>query len=160
MSSPFPATSMNPEVSLHASLDFATVRKQLTGVRALVLEEESESFGLMFVSLSRAGCTATLARRWAQIDPAIGRTHPTLILFSTLLAEVRGDEIIHRLREHPATRAAILIAVAGRESKKERRKLIDLGCDGYVWKPIDRYLFAMDLVARTPRLLRISDSPR
>jgi DNA-binding response OmpR family regulator len=147
-------------VSLHPSVDFATVRKQLTGHRALVLEEESEAFGLMFVSLSRAGCPAMLARRWAQIDPAISRTRPTLILFSTMLAEVRGDEIVRRLRGDPATRTAILIAVAGRESRKERRKLTELGCDGYVWKPIDRYLFAMELVARTPRLLQISDSPR
>ena len=140
--------------ALGASLDFATAKKQLTGHRALVMEEDAESFGRMFLSLSSAGCSATLARRWAQVDPMSRRTRPTMVLFSTQLAEMSGDEIVHRLRENPATRDAVLVAIAGRELKKERRKLLDLGCDGYVWKPADRYLFAMDLVARTPLLLQ------
>jgi CheY-like chemotaxis protein len=142
-----------PGLPLAPTLDFATVKKQLGGHRALVIEEESESFGRMFLSLSSAGCTATLARRWAQVDPAVRRSRATLIIFSTQLSELGGAELVRRLRDNPATRAAILVAVAGRESKKERRKLFDLGCDGYVWKPADRYLFAIDMVARTPRLL-------
>jgi CheY-like chemotaxis protein len=149
-------TAPTGKLPIAAHLDFATVRKHLAGVRTLVLEAESEPFGYMFVSLSRAGCLATLARRWAQLEPAIGRTRPDLILFSTTLAEVRGDEIVHRLRDNPVTRTAILVAVAGHESKKERHRLIALGCDGYVWKPIDRYLFAMELVERTPRLLTLA----
>jgi DNA-binding response OmpR family regulator len=144
-----------PGAALGSSLDFATAKKQLTGHRALVMEEEAESFGRMFLSLSSAGCSATLARRWAQVEPMARRTRPTLVVFSTQLVEMSGEEIVGRLRENPATRAAVLVAIAGRESKKERRKLLDLGCDGYIWKPTDRYLFAMDLVARTPILLQV-----
>ena len=140
-------------ISSTSSLDFATAKRQLTGHRAVVIEQESESFGRMFVSLSSAGCPSTLARRWAQVEPLVQRTHATMILFSTQLSEMTAPEIIRMLRQDPGTKTAVLIAVAGRESKKERRKLLDLGCDGYVWKPTDRYLFAMDLVARTPRLL-------
>jgi DNA-binding response OmpR family regulator len=139
--------------ALPSTLDFATAKRQLTGHRALVIEEESESFGRMFVSLSSAGCPATMARRWAQVEPLMRQTHPTMILFSTQLAEMNAAEIVRKVRQNPGTKGAVLIAVAGRESKKERRKLLELGCDGYVWKPTDRYLFAMDLVARTPRLL-------
>jgi DNA-binding response OmpR family regulator len=142
-----------PVAGLPSNLDFATAKRQLTGHRAVVIEEESESFGRMFVSLSSAGCPSTLARRWAQVAPLVHRTRPTLILFSTQLVEMSAPEIIRMLRQGPGTKESVLIAVAGRESKKERRKLLDLGCDGYVWKPTDRYLFAMDLVARTPRLL-------
>lgn len=142
-----------PGVVLPSSLDFATTKRHLAGHRALVMEEEAESFGRMFLSLSSAGCPAALARRWAQVEPTVRRTRSTLILFSTQLTEMSGDEVVRRLRGNPATSAAILIAIAGRESKKERRKLLELGCDGYLWKPADRYLFAMDLVARTPLLL-------
>jgi DNA-binding response OmpR family regulator len=141
-------------IALGSSLDFATAKKQLTGHRALVMEEEAESFGRMFLSLSSAGCSATLVRRWAQVEPMARRTRPTMVLFSTQLAEMGAEEIVRRLRENPATGAAVLVALAARESKKERRKLLDLGCDGYLWKPADRYLFAMDLVARTPILLQ------
>ncbi len=142
-----------PVAALPSNLDFATAKRRLTGHRALVIEEESESFGRMFVSLSSAGCPATLARRWAQVEPLVRRTQPTMVLFSTQLSELNAAEIIRKLRLDPGTKEAVLIAVAGRESKKERRKLLDFGCDGYVWKPTDRYLFAMDVVARTPRLL-------
>ncbi len=142
-----------PVAPLSSNLDFATAKRRLTGHRAVVIEEESESFGRMFVSLSSAGCPATLARRWAQVETLLRQTHPTMILFSTQLAEMSASEIIRMLRQDPGTKNAVLIAVAGHESKKERRKLLELGCDGYVWKPTDRYLFAMDLVARTPRLL-------
>lgn len=151
-----PTTQTNHAVSvaaLSSTLDFATAKRQLTGHRALVIEEESESFGRMFVSLSSAGCPSTLARRWAQVEPLMRRTQPTMVLFSTQLSEMSAGEIVRNLRQDPGTKDAVLIAVAGRESKKERRKLLELGCDGYVWKPTDRYLFAMDLVARTPRLL-------
>ena len=151
-----PTSHTNHAVSIAAiptNLDFATAKRQLTGHRAVVIEEESESFGRRFVSLSSAGCPSTLARRWAQVDPLVRRTQPTMILFSTQLSEMAAPEIIRKLRQDPGTKNAVLIAVAGRESKKERRKLVELGCDGYVWKPTDRYLFAMDLVARTLRLL-------
>jgi len=151
-----PTSQTNHAVSIAAiptNLDFATAKRQLTGHRAVVIEEESESFGRMFVSLSSAGCPSTLARRWAQVEPLVRRTQPTMVLFSTQLLELSAPEIIRKLRQDPGTKSAVLIAVAGRESKKERRKLVELGCDGYVWKPTDRYLFAMDLVARTPRLL-------
>jgi CheY-like chemotaxis protein len=148
-----PITHTVPVAPLPSNLDFATAKRQLTGHRALVMEEDSESFGRMFVSLSSAGCPATLARRWAQVEPLVRRAQPTMILFSTQLSEMRAAQIIRMIRQDPGTKNAVLIAIAGRESKKERRKLLDLGCDGYVWKPTDRYLFAMDLVARTPRLL-------
>jgi DNA-binding response OmpR family regulator len=136
-----------------STLDFATAKRSLSHHCALVLDDDSQSFGCMFVSLSSAGCPATLARRWAQIEPAVRRVQPTMIIFSTQLPELVGVEIIRRVREIPALRSAVVIALAPRESKKERRKFLDLGCDGYLWKPADRYLFAMDLVARTPRLL-------
>ncbi|HET6148959.1 MAG TPA: response regulator [Polyangia bacterium] len=143
---------------LASTLDFATAKRQLTGHRALVMEEEPESFGRIFLSLSSAGCPATLARRWAQVEPIARRARPTLVLFSTQLAEMDGEEVVRHLRANPTTAGAILVAIAARESKKERRKLLELGCDGYVWKPADRYLFAMDLVARTPRLFQAHDA--
>lgn len=155
MSTTFHAPRLAPGVSLASTLDFATAKRQLTGHRAVVVEEETESFGRIFLSLSSAGCPATLARRWAQVEPTARRTRPSLILFATQLSEMSGEEIVRRLRGNPVTAAAVLVAIAPRESKKERRKLLDLGCDGYVWKPADRYLFAMELVARTPRLLPV-----
>jgi CheY-like chemotaxis protein len=144
--------STGPGISLSV-LDFATAKRQLTGHRALIIEDDAEAFGRMFLSLSSAGCPATLARRWAQVEPTARRTRATLVLFSTQLIEMPGDEIVRRLRQSSVTRTAILVAIAGRESRKERHKLMDLGCDGYTWKPADRYLFAMDLVGRTPALL-------
>jgi len=158
MSTPSPSTPTVSTGSHLSTLDFATVKRHLTGHLALVLDDDADAFGRMFLSLSTAGCPSTLARRWAQVDPAVQRTRPSLILFSTVFDRTRGAETIRRLRENPATASATLVAVAARESRRERHALAGLGCDGYVWKPADRYLFAMELLARTPRLFAADGS--
>src|SRR4051812_24851296 len=111
MPTTFHASRLPPGVSLASTLDFATAKRQLTGHRAVVMEDETESFGRIFLSLSSAGCSATLARRWAQVEPTARRTRPSLILFSTQLPEMGADEIVRRLRANPVTASAILVAI-------------------------------------------------
>jgi DNA-binding response OmpR family regulator len=146
-------TTTSHAPSLSTTIDFATVKKILTGHRAVVLDDDCESFGRLFLSLSTAGCPATLARRWAQIEPAVRRVKPTLIIFSTTMQDLGGLEIVRRLRDAPATQDAIIVARSAAESRTERRRLLAAGCDGYLWKPTDRYLFATDLLTATPRLI-------
>jgi DNA-binding response OmpR family regulator len=153
-------TRSTSATSIGWRLDFEMTRRALQGHRVVVIDDDSESFGRAFISLSRAGCEATLARRWAQVAPAVRQRRPTLIIFSTELTDADGLEILGRLRNDESTKAAIVVALASRESRKERRKLLALGCDGYIWKPTDRYLFATELVERTPRLLDVIASTR
>ena len=147
-----------PAISGSPLLDFPTVKARLTGHRALVIDEDAESFGRIFVSLSSAGCRVKLARQPAVAIQITAVFRPGLIIFSTSLPAATVAALLVSLRDAPATKDSVLVALAERESKRERRRMTDLGCDGYVWKPCDRYLFATELVRRTPCLL--SDQPR
>ena len=135
-----------------STLHVDAVRARLTGHRALIIEEDAESFGRMFMSLAAAGCRAILARRPVQAFQIAARTPPTLVIFST---SVTGDVtgLVGDLRREAACSLATLVALGEGTAKRERRKLLELCCDGYVAKPADRFLFATELLLRTPRLL-------
>jgi DNA-binding response OmpR family regulator len=139
--------------SFGSVLPIEVVKGRLFGQRALVLEEDAETFGRIFMSLAAVDCRATLARRRVQAFQLAERTLPTLVIFSTSLSEARPTELLTELRANAATAGAVLVALAPEDSKRERRRLTELGCDGYLWKPADRYLFAAELLKRTPCLM-------
>ena len=142
-----------PNAPFGSVLPIDVVKARLSGQRALILDDDAETFGRIFMSLAAAGCRATLARRRIQAFQLAERTLPTLIIFSTSLDDARPAELLADFRAHPATASAILVALAPEDSKRERRRLTELGCHGYLWKPADRYLFATELLKRTPCLL-------
>lgn len=135
-----------------ARTDIATAAARLAGHRVLVLDSDAESFGRIFINLSAVGCPARLARRWAQALDLAATVRPTVVIFSTTW-EKDAATLLLTLQESPTTRQALLVALADTLSKHERRRLLALGCHGYLWKPTDRYLFAIDLVRFTPPLL-------
>ena len=154
------STTINGEIARRPLVSVAVARTCLSGHLALVLDDDVSSFGHIFVSLASAGCRAVLARRWTQAVHQIERVgRPSLIIFSTKLMDTgaaAGIEAVRALRE---TNGAILVALADRVSKREQRLLRSLGCDGYLCKPVDRFLFAAELVRRTPRLTAGSGAP-
>jgi response regulator RpfG family c-di-GMP phosphodiesterase len=145
-----PAPSPRPNSGSVLPLD--VVKAHLSGHRALVLDDDAEDFGRMFVSLSSAGCRAVLARRTAQALKLAAQLQPTVVIFSTTSGDTGAAGLLKQLREFPATAGAVLVALADRQSKRERKRLAELGCDGYLGKPVDRFLFATELVQQTPRL--------
>jgi len=152
------ATS-DPKASNGWTLSRDAVRARLSGRVALIVDGDAEAFGRMFVSLAAAECRAVLARRAAQALQLAAQLRPTLVIFSTCMADVSAADLFKQLRGAPGLAGAVMVALSDRESKRERKRLIEMGCDGYLWKPVDRFLFAMDLLQRTPRLLNDSGRP-
>ena len=129
------------------------VKARLSRHRALIIEDDAASFGRMFMSLAAAGCRSTLARIPAQAFQMAARTPPTLVIFSTTVAG-GAAALVSELRREPATTGAVLVALGSGANKRERRRILQLGCDGYLDKPADRFLFATELLLRTPPLMR------
>ena len=153
-------TTSNGDLGRRPLVSVAVARACLSGHLALVLDDDVSSFGHIFVSLASAGCRAVLARRWTQAVHQIERVgRPSLLIFSTTLKDMEAAEVIEAVRAIPATNGAILVALAERDSKREQRLLRSLGCDGYICKPADRFLFAAELVRRAPRLTAGSGAP-
>lgn len=141
-----------PSPSAPALLTAQAVKGLLTGQRVLVLDDDAESFGRIFVSLASSGCRASLARRPAQIAQLLPVVRPSIVIFSTALVDDPG-QLLHQLRTNAHGASSLVVALAPRDSRRERRRLLELGCHAYLSKPADRFLFATALVRAMPALL-------
>src|SRR5450432_4509104 len=126
------AKTTAPAISGSPLLDFPTVKARLTGHRALVIDEDAESFGRIFVSLSSAGCRVKLARQPNVAMQITAVFRPGLIIFSTSLPAATVADLIAALRDAPATKDSVFIAPSEREPNRERHRTMDLGCKGYL----------------------------
>jgi CheY-like chemotaxis protein len=62
--------------------------------------------------------------------------HPDLVLMDLNLPKMNGFEVIRRLKENPVSSQASIIAITAYAMKGDREKVLELGCDEYVSKPI------------------------
>jgi two-component system cell cycle response regulator DivK len=65
------------------------------------------------------------------------REHPDLVLMDLNLPKMNGFEVIRRLKENPVSSQASIIAITAYAMKGDREKVLELGCDEYVSKPIN-----------------------
>jgi len=67
----------------------------------------------------------------------IESTLPDLILVDVQLPDIDGLILVKMLREKPKTRDARILALTACAMKGDREKMLKVGCDGYISKPID-----------------------
>ncbi len=66
---------------------------------------------------------------------------PDLILLDIHLPGLNGVEVFTRIRQHPAWRSLKVIAMTASVMKEEEQKIIAMGFDGFIAKPIDTRRF-------------------
>jgi CheY-like chemotaxis protein len=109
--------------------------------------------------------TVLLSRAW-EVDEykdgeealaGLAESPPDLVLLDISLPGIDGTEVLARMRakdppEHPAHAARLakipVIAFTGYSSDDERQRLLDLGFDDYIGKPITDFQLLMDVVER------------
>ena len=62
---------------------------------------------------------------------------PDIILLDMALPKMSGKEIVQILKINNETRNIPIVAVTARTMKGDKEKLLEVGCDGYIPKPID-----------------------
>jgi CheY-like chemotaxis protein len=68
----------------------------------------------------------------------LAREHkPDLLLLDLHLPDVRGDEVIRRLRGDPQTRRIPIVVVSADATPEQVQRVRRSGADGYLTKPID-----------------------
>lgn len=68
-----------------------------------------------------------------------------LIICDVQLPKVDGYEVAHRLKEHPALHKIPLVAVTALAMVGDREKVLAVGFDGYISKPIIPELFVSQI---------------
>jgi len=75
---------------------------------------------------------------------------PDLILMDIQLPGMDGLSLTKRLKQEPATRDIMVVALTAHVMKGDRERILEAGCCGYIPKPID----IKELTSRIARLLR------
>jgi len=119
--------------------DIAT--KELSQLKALIvddspinrriLRENMEAWGLR-VQEASSGIEAINILYWESDS-----TEPiNLVLLDAQMSGMDGYEVAHRLKSDPALKSTAVIIVSSVNEASERRRFQDLGCEGYLVKPI------------------------
>jgi CheY-like chemotaxis protein len=73
---------------------------------------------------------------WHVLQTALG-FRPQVILLDIALPGITGYEVARELRQHPALKEVVLIAVSGYAQPSDRQRSFDAGFDHHLPKPVD-----------------------
>lgn len=116
--------------------------------RVLVVEDEEDTRAAYRAILEAAGWTVEEA---ASGDEGLRRAlaePPRLLVIDIAIPGLDGWETMRRLRREPPTSGVPFLAVTGHALDEDRRHAAEVGCEGYLVKPVT----AQELVAEVDRL--------
>jgi two-component system cell cycle response regulator DivK len=124
----------------------------------LVVDDNLDNRDLTRILLECEGYEVRLAEDAAQALGMFETYRPKLILMDVQLPGMDGLELTRRLRQKPALRDVIIVALSAYAMVAEKANALVAGCDGYITKPINTRTFAgtvaqyLELPARPPYL--------
>jgi CheY-like chemotaxis protein len=110
--------------------------------RLLLVDGDPRSLNVLGVSLAQAGYEVASAGDGLDGLAKVEAVDPQLVIVSGRLRKVDGFEFVRQLRERAPAMPVMLIGTE--ESVEERRRVLELGVDDYLSKPV----FVRELVAR------------
>ncbi len=105
--------------------------------KILLVEDDFMNMRLAQHILEREGYTVLKATTAHEALAQIESTIPDLILMDIQLPDMNGMTVVKILRENAITRDIIVLALTACAMKGDREKMLHMGCNGYISKPID-----------------------
>jgi two-component system cell cycle response regulator DivK len=107
----------------------------MTGARILVVEDHPASRSYVRMLLSSEGYQVEAVADAEAALALLASFEPQLVLTDIALPGMSGLELAGRLREDPATRHVVILAVTAHAGKEDAERARAAGCDGHVVKP-------------------------
>jgi two-component system cell cycle response regulator DivK len=120
----------------------------MAGERILIVDDNPANLKLARVLLVSEGYDVQVASDADEALSVIPTFRPRLILMDLQLPGMDGLTLTRRLKEDPATRDVLIIALTAYAMKGDEERALAAGCDGYVSKPIDVVTLPAFLAAR------------
>ena len=118
-------------------------------VDIVMIEDDEGHARLIRKNLERAGLSNKVnhfASGTAALEFLFGEGRPDgrplLVLLDLNLPDMRGTDILARLKEHEALRRTPVIVLTTTDDQREIQRCYDLGCNAYVTKPLSYEGFA------------------
>jgi CheY-like chemotaxis protein len=118
------------------------------GGNLVLVVEDNEANQLLFGAvLQREGYEVSIAGSATEARDEIRRRRPDLILMDVQLPGQDGLSFTRDLKADPATAAIPVVALTAHAMTGDRAHALEMGCAGYISKPIDTRTFG-DYVRR------------
>jgi len=105
--------------------------------RILLVEDDFMNMRLAQHILEVEGYTVIKATTAHEALAQIESTIPDLILMDVQLPDMDGMTVVKILRENAVTRDIVILALTACAMKGDRERMLRMGCNGYLSKPID-----------------------
>lgn len=141
----------HPREHAHASAPGCAPR-----LKVLVVDDNADAGAALAMNLAAAGHEVLQehdSRRALAQAPAFA---PEVCLLDIGLPDLDGHALARRLREHPATCDALLVAITGYGQAEDRAASLRAGFDHHFVKPIDMQLLERLLDEHAARLAQLS----
>jgi len=118
--------------------------------RILVVEDNPMNMELVCEVLEAHGYEVWQATAATEALKHLTTGRPDLILMDVQLPGLDGLALTRRLKQDPATRGILVVALTAHAMKGDRDRILEAGCCGYIPKPID----IKELTTQVARFLR------
>ncbi len=126
--------------------------------RVLIVEDNIDNFELVRFLLQRTDYEALWARSGREALTMVRENRPDLILMDLSLPEMDGWTATERIKSDPETKHIPVIALTAHTLPGDRKRALDVGCDGYLSKPMNIELFTETIQGALSREKRKRDS--
>ena len=109
----------------------------MTGAQILVAEDDGKSMKLLRDVLVATGYRILEASTGQQALKLATTNAPALVLMDIRLPDMTGIEALGSLRTDQRTARIPVLAVTAEAMKGDQQRLIAVGFDGYISKPVD-----------------------
>ncbi|MBI1831246.1 MAG: protein kinase, partial [Planctomycetes bacterium] len=122
--------------------------------RLLIVDDDEMMRSIARYALTAEGfeCVEAADGRQAIDTARSGRFD--LVLLDVELPEVRGDDVLRRLRDEPSSPNLKIVMASGRASAEEMSNMLLAGADDFLTKPFS----VMQLIARVKAAIRLKDA--
>lgn len=110
-------------------------------LQILCIEDNAMNWRLVQRLLSQAGYDMHWAEDGLKGFEAASRLKPALILLDINLPGLSGFEVATKLRQNADLKDTVIVALTAKTMRSDRETALVTGCDGFISKPIDPFLF-------------------
>jgi len=123
----------------------------MSRARVLIVDDESVVRQWLSRLAERAGFAVETARDGIEAMEAIRRAAPDLLVTDLHMPRMDGRELVDRVRSLDAVAEIPIMVVTADESRASKIKLLQLGADDFIIKPVDPQEFQARLTAQARR---------
>jgi CheY-like chemotaxis protein len=129
--------AVRPAVAGQAGGEGGQPERRLTSRRVLVVDDNSDAAESLAMMLTLMGNEVRTARDGLEGVAAAAEFGPDVILLDIGMPRLNGYDACRRIREQPAGKGAVIIALTGWGQEEDKRRSQEAGFDGHLVKPVE-----------------------